>query len=87
MYIGHPVSKDRLVIKKNKWIKLKTNLFYIITADIKSFFYVIPMKVQSLVISCNKFLYGCIVQICRQSTEPVFNCLLYVFIATHACAT
>jgi hypothetical protein len=40
-YIGHPESKDSFLIKKNKRIKL-TEIFYVITADIKSFFYISP---------------------------------------------
>jgi hypothetical protein len=47
-------------------------------------FYIIPMKVQAFVISCDVFLYVCIVEICRQSTEPVFNRLLHFFIVNHA---
>jgi hypothetical protein len=42
------------------------------------------MKIQALVISCDEFLYAYIVEICRQSTEPVFNRLRHFFIATHA---
>jgi hypothetical protein len=45
---------------------------YIITTDLKSFFYIISMKIQALV-SCDEFLYACNVEICRQSIEPVFN--------------
>jgi hypothetical protein len=40
------------------------------------------MKIQALV-SCDEFLYDCSVEICRQSTEPVFK-RLHLFIATHA---
>jgi hypothetical protein len=56
----------------------------IITADLKSFFYVIPMKIQSLVISCDEFLYACIVEICCHSIESVFNHLLHFLIAVRA---
>jgi hypothetical protein len=42
---------------------------YIITRDLKSFFYIIPMKIQALGVSCDGFLYTCIVEIYRQSTE------------------
>jgi hypothetical protein len=31
------------------------------------------MKTQAFVVSCDEFLYACIVEICRQSIEPVFN--------------
>jgi hypothetical protein len=41
------------------------------------------MKIQALVL-CDEFLYAYIVEICRQSTEPVFNRLLHFFIITHA---
>jgi hypothetical protein len=44
------------------------------------------MKIQALVVSCDEFQYACIIKICCQSTEPVFNCLLHFFIATHVCA-
>jgi hypothetical protein len=60
------------------------NYFYIITTDLKSFFYITPMKMQAPVISYDEFLYACIVEICCQSTEPVFNRLLHFFIATNA---
>jgi hypothetical protein len=40
------------------------------------------MKIQAL--SCDEFLYACIVESCRQSTELVFNRLLHFFIATDA---
>jgi hypothetical protein len=62
--------------------KIRKIYIYIITADIKSFFYIIPIKIQALTI----FLYACILEICCQFTEPVFNLLLHFFIATHACA-
>jgi hypothetical protein len=81
MYVGHPESKDRLVIKK---IMNKINFFYIITTDLRSFFYIIAVKIQALIVLCDKFLYACIVEICRQFTEPVFQCLLHIYIATHA---
>jgi hypothetical protein len=42
------------------------------------------MKIHVVVISCDKFRYVCIVEICRKSTEPVFNGLLHFFVATHA---
>jgi hypothetical protein len=42
------------------------------------------MKIQAFVL-CDEFLYACIVEICRQSIELVFSCLLYSII-THACA-
>jgi hypothetical protein len=57
IYEGHPESKDCLVLKKNKCINEK-NLFYIITADLKSFFYVIPMKIHALITLCDKFLHA-----------------------------
>jgi hypothetical protein len=41
------------------------------------------MKIQALAVSCNEFLYAYIIEICRQSIEPVFNRLLHFFIATH----
>jgi hypothetical protein len=41
------------------------------------------MKIQELVVSCDEFLYACIVEICHQSTEAVFNHLLHFFIITH----
>jgi hypothetical protein len=44
------------------------------------------MKIQALVLSYKEFLYACIVEICRQSSESVFNRLFHFFIATHACA-
>jgi hypothetical protein len=55
--------------------ELKITVFSIITADRTSFLYTILMKVQAVVL-CYKFLYACIVEICRQSTEHVFNRLL-----------
>jgi hypothetical protein len=58
-------------------------IFYIITTDLKSFFYIIPMKIQTLVVSCDEFVYACIIEICCQSSELVFN-RLHIFIATHA---
>jgi hypothetical protein len=36
------------------------------------FIYIIPKKIQTLV-SCDEFLYACVVELCRQSTELVFN--------------
>jgi hypothetical protein len=45
------------------------------------------MKIQALVISCDEFLYACVIEICHQSIEPVFNHLLHFFIAAHVCAT
>jgi hypothetical protein len=42
------------------------------------------MKIQALVLSCDEFLYACIVEICRQSIELVFNHLRHFFITTHA---
>jgi hypothetical protein len=41
------------------------------------------MKIQALV-SCDAFLYACVVEICGQSIEQGFNSLLHYFIATHA---
>jgi hypothetical protein len=41
------------------------------------------MKIQKLA-ACGEFLYAYIVEICRQSTGPVFNRLLHFFIATLA---
>jgi hypothetical protein len=41
------------------------------------------MKIQALVILCDEFLYACIVEICRQSIEPVLYRFLHFFIATH----
>jgi hypothetical protein len=35
----------------------------------------------------DEFLYACIAEICRQSTEPVFNHLHQFIIATHARVT
>jgi hypothetical protein len=58
--------------------------FYNITTDLKSFFYIIRMKIQAPVASCDEFPYPCIMEICRQSIESVFNRLLHFFIATHA---
>jgi hypothetical protein len=46
-----------------------------ITTDLKSFFYIIPNKIQTFVVPCDEFLYACIVEIWRQSVEP----LLIVF--------
>jgi hypothetical protein len=40
------------------------------------------MKIQALV-SCDEFLYACIVEICLSSIELVSNRLLHFFIATH----
>jgi hypothetical protein len=45
------------------------------------------MKIQALVISCEEFLYACIVEIYRQSIDPVFNHLLHFFITAHSHAT
>jgi hypothetical protein len=42
------------------------------------------MKIRALLISCDEFLYAWIIEICRQSIEPVFNPLRRSFIATHA---
>jgi hypothetical protein len=42
------------------------------------------MKIQAFVVSCDEILYACIVEICSQSNEVVFNCLFRFFIATHA---
>ena len=58
-----------------------------ITTDIKSFFYKIPMKIQAFAVSCDEFLYACIIEICHQSIESVFSCLLHFFIATHVCGS
>jgi hypothetical protein len=58
------------VIKKINKIK---KIIYIITTDIKSFFYIIPIKIQALVISCDEFLYVRIIEICCQFIELVFN--------------
>jgi hypothetical protein len=44
----------------------KKKIFYIITTELKPFFYIIPMKIQAPVVSCDEFLYACIVEICRQ---------------------
>jgi hypothetical protein len=41
---------------------------------------------QALVMSCDKLLYACVIEICCQFVEPVFNSLLHLFIATHACS-
>jgi hypothetical protein len=65
------------VVQKVKMVWSLKNYFT------SSFFYIISMKIQALVILCDEFLYTCIVEICRQSVEPVFNCLLHIFIATH----
>jgi hypothetical protein len=54
---------------------------------IKSFLYLIPKKIQALVILCDEFLDACIVEICRQSIKLVLHRLLHFFIATHARAT
>jgi hypothetical protein len=62
-------------------------LFYIMTTDLKSFSYIIPMMVQVLVMLCAEFLHAYIVEICHQSIEPIFNHLLHFIIATHSCAT
>jgi hypothetical protein len=58
-----------------------------IATDIKSFFYIISMKKQTLAVSCDEFPYSYIVETCHQSTESVFNCLLHFFITMHACAS
>lgn len=42
------------------------------------------MKIQALA-SCDKFLYACIIELCHQSIEPVFNHLLHFFTGTHKC--
>jgi hypothetical protein len=65
----------------------KQILFYIIITGLKSFFCIILMKIQALVISCDKFLYVCIEEICLWSIGPVFDCLLHFFIAADAYAT
>jgi hypothetical protein len=44
------------------------------------------MKIHAPVASCDEFLHVCIVEICRQSTESVFN-HLHFFTTTHARAT
>jgi hypothetical protein len=44
------------------------------------------MNIQALVVSCDEFLYAQIVEICRQSTEPVFNQHNF-FIPNHTHAT
>lgn len=36
------------------------------------FIYIIPKKIQTLVL-CDEFLYACVAELCRQSTELVFN--------------
>jgi hypothetical protein len=51
-----------------------------ITADLKLFFYINPMKIQALVLLCGKFQYACI----EKSIEPV---LTIFFVAPHARAT
>jgi hypothetical protein len=38
---------------------------------------------QALVVSYGEFHYACIVEICHQSNELVFNHLLHFFIVTH----
>jgi hypothetical protein len=45
------------------------------------------MKIQTLVVSCDEFMYACIIEIYHHSIEPVFNRLLHFFIATHVCST
>jgi hypothetical protein len=47
-----------------------------VITDLKSFFYIVPMKIQALVTSCDEFLYACSTEIRYQSTEPVFNPLM-----------
>jgi hypothetical protein len=42
------------------------------------------MKILAFVISCDKFQYVCIVEIYREFTEPVLNCLLHFFVTTFA---
>jgi hypothetical protein len=44
------------------------------------------MKIQEIVISCDEFLYACIIEICFQSTEAVFDRLLHSVNVTHICA-
>jgi hypothetical protein len=78
-YTGRPETKDSLVIKKY----INKMLFYIITTDIKTFFYITPLEIQALVVLCDEFLFACIAEICCQFSEPVFNYLLQ-FIDTHA---
>lgn len=40
------------------------------------------MKIQTLVILCDEFLFACIAEVCCESTEPAFNHILHFFIAT-----
>jgi hypothetical protein len=63
-------------------MKLKKN--YIIASDLKSFFCLIPMKIQALVLWCDEFLHTCIVEIFRQSIEPVFDRLHFITAHVHA---
>jgi hypothetical protein len=49
----------------------KIKKFYAITRDLRSFFYIISMKIQALVVSCDKFLCACIIEVCHQSIEAV----------------
>jgi hypothetical protein len=76
------VQKVKTVWLLKKLMKLK-KIFHIVITNLKSFFCIFPTKIQALV-SCDEFLYACIVEICRQSTEPVFDRLLHVCIATRA---
>jgi hypothetical protein len=62
--------------------EIKKLVSYIITVDLKSFFYIIPMKIQALV-SCDEFQYACVLEICRQSAELGFKHHFHFFIATH----
>jgi hypothetical protein len=55
MYAGRPESKDCLVIGEKLVNKIK-KLFYIITIGPESFFYIIPMKIQALVVLSDEFL-------------------------------
>jgi hypothetical protein len=52
---------------------MKRNIFNVINKNLKSFFFIILMKIQAFVVSCDEFLYACIVEICCQSTESAFN--------------
>lgn len=52
--------------------KIEKQDLYIITT-IVNIFYIIPTKIQALVLLCDEFLYYCIVEICTK------NCFIYIY--------
>jgi hypothetical protein len=62
-------------------ITIKEEYFTSLLQTLNRFFYTIPMKSWA---SCYEVLYACIIEICGQSIDPIFNHLLHFFITTHA---